>query len=308
MASDIGQFQNAVLPIPGSRGELLDYVTPTLVDVWNTAPFNHDGKFASLLHGITPCNTLLDDCDHPDAGKNLNDQHGSTSSLTPRQIRLLEKFLRAPHNATASGAVTLASEIEAKKDEQRASVEAIEEGAKFRPQKPPKQTPEREAEAEQNLSQEAQKRARKSGLDAAVVRRDLEAQRQDRTHDVDTEDLPGAPFFRCVDEGGTRVLYLNVAHPFYTELYQGPGSSPRLRAGLEIVLWALGEAEANADPESDRRKFYERDRASLWTPYIADALAALKTIAVVETEAEQDPDAVDDETADAVVEEDADAA
>lgn len=99
VATDIGQFQNGVLPIPGSRGELLDYVTPTLVDVWNGAPYNHDGSFPTLLHGIVPCSTFLDDCDARDAGKNLNDQHGTTSTLTPRQLRQLAAFLRAPHNA-----------------------------------------------------------------------------------------------------------------------------------------------------------------------------------------------------------------
>ena len=104
VASAIGQFQNGVIPIPGARGELLDYVTPTLVDVWNTAPFNHDGSFATLLHGIVPCDTSLDACEGPDAGKNVNDQHGTTSTLTPRQLRQLEAFLRAPHNA-APGAV-----------------------------------------------------------------------------------------------------------------------------------------------------------------------------------------------------------
>jgi DNA-binding beta-propeller fold protein YncE len=98
VASAIGQFQNGVLPIPGSRGALLDYVTPTLVDVWNTAPYNHDGSFATLLHGITPCDTTLDACAGPDVGKNLNDLHGTTSNLTPRQLRQLEVFLRAPHN------------------------------------------------------------------------------------------------------------------------------------------------------------------------------------------------------------------
>jgi len=100
VANAIGQFQNGVLPIPGSRGELLDYVTPTLVDVWNGAPYNHDGGFATLLHGVVPCNTFLDGCDGYDDGKNLNDQHGTTSNLTPRQLRQLAAFLAAAHNAT----------------------------------------------------------------------------------------------------------------------------------------------------------------------------------------------------------------
>lgn len=188
-------------------------------------------------------------------------------------------------------AKAVAVEIEAKKEEQRASVEAIEGGAKFRTTKPPKDTPERGTEAEENLDQEAQKRAKKAGIDPAAVRRELEAKRQGITHAVEVEDLPGAPFFRCVTEGGTRVLYLNIAHPFYTEMYAGPGASPRLRAGLEVVLWALGEAEIDADPDSDRRHFYERDRASLWSPYIADSLAVLKTIQVVDTETEADDSA-----------------
>jgi hypothetical protein len=185
-------------------------------------------------------------------------------------------------------AKVIAAEAEVNKAQQRASVEAIEEGAKFRTTKPPKQTPERQHEAQENLGREAQKRARKVGLDPEAVERDLQAQREGITHTVETEDLPGAPFFRCVDEGGTRVLYLNVGHPFYTELYAGPGSSPRLRAGLEVVLWALGEAEADADADSDRRRFYERDRASIWTPYIADSLSVLKTIQVVGSDTEED--------------------
>jgi len=105
VAADIGQFQNAVLPIPGTRGALVDYLTPTLVDVWNTAPYNHDGSFATLLHGIVPCETSRDDCQHPDAGKNLNDQHGTTSNLTPRQLRWLAAFLDAPHGPIGSSAV-----------------------------------------------------------------------------------------------------------------------------------------------------------------------------------------------------------
>ncbi len=110
VASEIGQFQNAVLPIPGTRGALVDYLTPTLVDVWNTAPFNHDGAFATLLHGVMPCEASRDDCTQPDAGKNINDQHGTTSNLTPRQLRRLAAFLEAPHGPIgASTAVRVAT-------------------------------------------------------------------------------------------------------------------------------------------------------------------------------------------------------
>jgi hypothetical protein len=116
------------------------------------------------------------------------------------------------------------------------------------------------------------------------VERELVADREGVTHVVDTEDMPGAPFFRCVQEGGTRLLYLNIAHPFYTELYAGGGSTPRLRAGLEVLLWTLGNAEVDADPSSDRRQFYVRERGSVWSPKLEDALTVLKSIALVESE------------------------
>jgi hypothetical protein len=83
---------------------------------------------------------------------------------------------------------------------------------------------------------------------------------------------------------------LNVAHPFYDQLYAAPRSTPHLRAGLEILLWALGEAEVDADPGSERRMFYERDRASIWSPYLADALKVLATMEVVQ-DVETDSDA-----------------
>ena len=99
--------------------------------------------------------------------------------------------------------------------------------------------------------------------------------------------MPGAPFVRCVQEGGTRVLYLNIAHPFYTELYAGPGAAPRLRAGLEVLLWTLGNAEIDADPDSERRRFYQRERANVWSPQLADALDVLKGVSIMESEAEE---------------------
>lgn len=183
-------------------------------------------------------------------------------------------------------AAVIRAEVEQAK--KRASVEAIEAAEKFRTTKKPDETPERNNEAKDNLTKQTRRRAEKAGMKPEVVERELLAERQGVDHLVETEEIPGGAFFRCVQEGGTRMLYLNRDHRFYTDLYAGPSSTPRLRAGLEVLLWTLGNAEVDAEPESDKRKFYERERASVWTPQLADALAALKTIAVVESEVEID--------------------
>jgi hypothetical protein len=183
--------------------------------------------------------------------------------------------MRADYQKDAKRVATAAEKAK------RASIEAVESAAKFRVTKPPKETPARKQEAEENLKQEAKRRASKSGVEVETVERELVAQQQGNQHGVETEDLPGAPFFRCLQRGGQRVLLLNEAHPFYTDVYVAKESSPRLRAGLEVLLWTLGEAEVDAEPETDRRRFYERERASVWTPHLGDALTSLRSIAVI---------------------------
>jgi hypothetical protein len=173
-------------------------------------------------------------------------------------------------------------------ERKKASIEAIESAKKFRTTKPPADTPKRQEEAERNQETEARRRAAASGVDPETVERELQAEQQGKPLKVETEDLPGAPFFRCVQRGGQRVLLLNAASPFYTDVYAGPSASVRSRAGLEILLWALGEAEIDLEPESDRRRFYERERATVWSPYVEDALRSLRTISIVES-AEDEP-------------------
>jgi hypothetical protein len=198
----------------------------------------------------------------------------------------LFKAIAEMRNAYKKEALQVATEAEQAKNSIRASVEAVEAAERYRTTPPPEPTPEREEEAQDNLSREATKRAGKAGLDAKDVERDLIARREGSTRLVEPEDMPGAPFFRCVQEGGTRVMYLNTAHPFYSQLYQGPTASPRLRAGLEVLLWALANAELDAHPGTERRQFYERERASVWSPELADSLQELDKISLVEEEEE----------------------
>ena len=58
-------------------------MTPAIVDVWNTGPYNHDGGFASLLQGLLPCDSGLDNCSETDVGKNIDDQHGVGARAQP---------------------------------------------------------------------------------------------------------------------------------------------------------------------------------------------------------------------------------
>lgn len=175
-----------------------------------------------------------------------------------------------------------AAKIAAQAEERKkASIEALEDAEKFRTSKSPQDTPARLKEADENLKNEARRRARDAGVSEDSIERELVAQQEGNPRAVETEDLPGAAFFRCEQRGGQRVLLLNVAHPFYTDLYGSPASSPRLRAGLELLLWTLGNAEVDADPESDRRRFYEAERQQVWSPNLKDALISLRKIEVV---------------------------
>jgi DNA-binding beta-propeller fold protein YncE len=88
--------------IPSSRGVLGDYITPMLNDLWNTAPYLHDGSAHTLLDVIRPCNPALDDCLEAGRGRNqriagVNGQelHGATSFLTPQQLNDLVDFQMA---------------------------------------------------------------------------------------------------------------------------------------------------------------------------------------------------------------------
>lgn len=101
-------FPNSNIPEPGHRGPLTDYLTPTLVDVWNTPPYLHDGTAATLLDVVRPCNALLDDCFQPGRGRNIHQGegkglHGVTDMLTPEQLNDLVAFQKTLTTGTPVG-------------------------------------------------------------------------------------------------------------------------------------------------------------------------------------------------------------
>jgi cytochrome c peroxidase len=66
----------------GTRGKYdrsEEFDTPTLVELWRTAPYLHDGSALTIMDVLTTANR--------------EDKHGKTSHLTQQQLRDLEAFL-----------------------------------------------------------------------------------------------------------------------------------------------------------------------------------------------------------------------
>jgi hypothetical protein len=103
IATKDDDFPNPRIPQPAHRGALTDYVTPVLVDLWNTRPYLHDGSAHTLLDVIRPCNATLDDCLELGRGRNINGQHGITAILTPQQLNDLVAFEKTLTTGTVVG-------------------------------------------------------------------------------------------------------------------------------------------------------------------------------------------------------------
>ncbi len=74
--TDLKTYDVGTSPVSASHHK---FDTPTLIELWRTAPYLHDGQAATLRDVLTTCNH--------------NDLHGVTSHLTEKEIDALEAFL-----------------------------------------------------------------------------------------------------------------------------------------------------------------------------------------------------------------------
>src|SRR5262249_27078024 len=124
----------------------------------------------------------------------------------------------------------------------RASEQAMEEAIKYKTRKPGGESQQRFRESEQEFKREVERRAREASVRPEDVEAELRAEVQGFPYKLRTETLLGAPFFRMVQMGGQKVLYLNKAHRFYTDIYAGSISSPSVRAAMEVLLFVIGDS------------------------------------------------------------------
>lgn len=171
--------------------------------------------------------------------------------------------LRSTHEKTVS---------DLKEGEQKISGDAFAEAKKMtRPVQ--EQIQERQKrEGAEKLRKKAEKKAAETGKPVEGILKAFELERKGVEYEVREESAPSAPFFRAEMEGMTKVIYLNTAHRFYTEVYMGPESSVRLRDALEIVLYAFGDSMLDASDEARRLYMVE---LMTWSQKIDLALDSL---------------------------------
>lgn len=156
--------------------------------------------------------------------------------------------------------------------EERPSEEAMGD-AKQLMREPSKETKaKQESEGEKRLKQNAEVRATESGRTAEEEEKQLLLELGGRKFKIEIENLPGGQFFRCEMLSSTKVLYINRSHRFYQDVYDGPKSSPEVRAALEVVLLAIGDSILDASPETSR--MYKVELPS-WSQKIDIALERL---------------------------------
>ncbi len=151
-----------------------------------------------------------------------------------------------------------AAEAAAEAAKAKASEEAMKEAQKYRTRKRPPQSPEREKAARKRLEEEIAKRAKATGRRPEEIRAELEQ----TDFKVAFESMQGAPFYRMEQVGGLRILWINTSHRFFTDVYNGPTTSPHVRSALEVLLFVLGDCELSA--QEDLERFYQRER-SQWS-------------------------------------------
>ncbi len=147
--------------------------------------------------------------------------------------------------------------------------------------------------SQEALKRVAKEKAKVTALPVEQVQQQMLVEAKTRPYKVAEESLAGAPFFRLLQVGGQKILYLNTAHRFYTDVYAGPDSTPRLRAALELLLWVIGDCELESTQE--RRRFYETERAE-WSKMFNVALDVLNEVDSVEDELSA-RDAVEEDSA-----------
>ncbi|WP_313552979.1 ATP-binding protein [Brevundimonas sp.] len=196
----------------------------------------------------------------------------------PKAIEQMRNRFREMRSERKEAAEALAQ------GQKRASEDAME-AARVNVRGPSAETKARQDQrGQERLIGLAGERARESGRTVEDETQQLLLELDGRGYRLEIETSPGAPFFRCDVLGGAKVLYLNRAHRFYQDVYDGPRSSMEVRAALEILLFAIGDSMLDATEENLRAYRVELPQ---WSMKLELALERLAENVAFQQEADQ---------------------
>lgn len=129
-------------------------------------------------------------------------------------------------------------------------------------------------EAERNREREIDRRTEASKANRKDVETEVDREIARLAYKVEIERMPEAPFYRVELRGSQTVIFLNAAHRFYRDVYVSVEGAEgnRMRASLELLLFALGESEVESNPE--HQIWYQGERID-WSRKLEAALTTL---------------------------------
>lgn len=142
-------------------------------------------------------------------------------------------------------------------DAPKQSEEVMAEAEKFTKKRAPLADSKREL-ARKKVEVEAEKEAKETKQPEEEVEKRLWEEAQANRYVIQFEPLEGAPFYRTDMFGPQTRVWINTRHRFYSEVYDGLKTMPRVRAAVELLLFTLAAEELTADGE--REMFYRHER------------------------------------------------
>jgi hypothetical protein len=160
-----------------------------------------------------------------------------------------------------------AEEAMPEEEEPRLSEQIMAETLQYQT-KIPEVSPEETTQREKRFEERVQEVAKVTGKTAPEAKKVVEREVKERPFKISFETSPEAPFYR-VEAIGTQVhVIVNMAHPFFSDLYLE--STPQLQAQLELLLFVMSKSEL--DSQKERKRFYMMER-SHWSNELRLALS-----------------------------------
>ncbi|HEU5070878.1 MAG TPA: ATP-binding protein [Verrucomicrobiae bacterium] len=196
----------------------------------------------------------------------LDEEFGIT--VNKQQVNLSERTWQALMDNGVPGIVKndLRAKFAKARDDKKAkadenapkqSEKVMAEAEKFAKKRP--QLPDSKLEqARKKIEAEAEKEAKEKDKPKAEVEKKLLEEAHANKYVVLFEALEGAPFYRPDMFGPQTQVRINTRHRFYSEVYDGLKTMPRVRAAVELLLFTLAAEELTAD--GNRELFYKQER------------------------------------------------